>query len=368
MAIGLTGVGVENVIVCTDDDGPARNKPDLSWATEMGIRVFVFPRQTRFYSFSGGMARWLFKKVGDFDIVHVHSIFNFPSVAACLISRFRKKPYILKPLGILSEWGFANRHPFLKPLSFRFIEREMFLNAYAVHVTSDLERKAVEGFLQRDKQMVVIPDFVARLIVIPEPTDLQAGDVINPAEATQVTRTVLFMSRVDPKKNVEVLIAAFQTVLQRLPNARLLIVGPGDPAYVESLKKQVNALGLDNFVTWRGFVGGAEKWEILRNASVLVLPSHAENFAVIVLEALSVNTLVVISENVGLADCIKEATAGVVTTTNPDDVAKGILTLLMDVQLAAQCRTNGRTLIDQQFSQTAVIDKLTNMYAAALRS
>lgn len=363
MAIGLTGAGVENVVACTDDDGPTRKMPDLKWATDTGIRVFVFPRQMRFYSFSGGMARWLLKNVESFDVVHVHSIFNFPSAAACLIARLRKRPYIVHTLGILSQWGFANRRSMLKPLSFRLLEKRLLLRAHAVHVTSELERKAVDYYLQRSPKSPA-NDFKTRIIVIPEPSELAADGEWSNVRAN--TQTVLFMSRVDPKKGFDILFAAFSRVRQRVPSARLLVVGPGDPDYIESLKKQVAALALDEFVTWRGFAGGAEKWETLRSGAVLVLPSHAENFAVIVLEALSVGTPVVISDNVGLADAIKEANAGIVTTMKPDDVAEGIISLLTDDALCDRVRTNGRALINRCFRENLVIEKLKDMYEAAV--
>jgi len=112
----------------------------------------------------------------------------------------------------------------------------------------------------------------------------------------QGQKVILFLSRLDAKKGLDLLLPAFALVKQKFANAVLVLAGEGDPAFVNCLKAQATALGVGADVLWAGFITGQRKSAALADADAFVLPSHSENFGIAVLEAMAAGTPVVVSD------------------------------------------------------------------------
>ena len=97
----------------------------------------------------------------------------------------------------------------------------------------------------------------------------------------------LFLSRIDPKKGLDLLLRALAAAKARGMPLALVIAGTGEPAYEAALRREAHALGVDGDVVWAGFVDGREKLAVLADADLFVLPSRSENFAVSVVEAMA---------------------------------------------------------------------------------
>ena len=106
---------------------------------------------------------------------------------------------------------------------------------------------------------------------------------IVPKTAWKAPRKFLFMSRIHPKKGLEMFLEA----MKEHPECSLSVAGSGEEAYVARLKQQVVQGGLDDRVRFLGAVYGEQKWQLLRDADVVVLPSYSENYGLIVAEALA---------------------------------------------------------------------------------
>src|SRR5690606_32929737 len=118
---------------------------------------------------------------------------------------------------------------------------------------------------------------------------------------------LLFLSRIEEKKGLDTL---FDALSRCSIHWELAIAGDGQPGYLEQLKSQTSTLGIDRHIRWLGHVGVDEKFEVIRQHDLLVLPSHDENFANVVVESLSVGTPVLISKQVGLADYVQSLNLG----------------------------------------------------------
>src|SRR5262249_9530024 len=125
---------------------------------EDAVTYWYFRRQTRFYTGSLPLSRWLARHVADYDLIHIHALFSFATTVAAFWAARRGVPYIVRPLGTLNTWGLENRRPWLKQLSLRLIERRVLANAVAVHFTSTQER---------DEALLVAP--CVRGFVVPNP-------------------------------------------------------------------------------------------------------------------------------------------------------------------------------------------------------
>lgn len=326
MAAALAAEGVEVDVATTTDDGPGRclDAACGSFAQRGGFRVILFPKQTEFYKVSLPLLAWLLRHVADYDVVHVHAVFSFSTWAAGTACHLRGVPYVVRPLGVLNSWGMENRRRWLKAWSFRLADKPVLDRAAAMHYTSGLEAEDAERLGIR-----------SRSVVIPLGMDLPPQDA--PADAAALARRfpeaasrplVLFLSRLDPKKNVEVLLQAMAR-LSALPSAPLLVIaGDGDPAYVAGLKRLASGLGLEGNVLWTGHLGGEDKRAALAAASLFVLPSRSENFGVALLEAMAAGLACISTPGVALA--LDAAKLGAVRLCEPEAgvLAEAIQTLL----------------------------------------
>src|SRR5262245_37394781 len=231
MARGQASRGLEVHVATTDDNGPDRlAMPGSPPLMEAGVSYWIFRRQTRFYTFSWPLTRWLLSRVAEFNIVHIHALFSFVSVMAAFCAKRRGIPYIIRPLGTLNRWGMQKRRPWLKRLSFRFIESRILKKAAGVQYTS--QQEALEASkLGVDQGLLIVPNPVDLPARIPGRGSFRAAYPHLRDDAP----LVLFLSRLDPKKGLDLLLAAFSHVRENHPDATLVIAGDGDPAFVARL-------------------------------------------------------------------------------------------------------------------------------------
>jgi glycosyltransferase involved in cell wall biosynthesis len=353
LARGLSQEGLEVHVATTDDNGPGRLSVPLGRPQqEDGATFWYFPRQTRFYTFSWPLTGWLARHVREFDLVHIHALFSYASLPAALLARRAGVPYIVRPLGTLNRWGIANRRPWLKRLSFRLMESRILAGAAGIHYTSEQELEEA-----RDLGVSANP------LIVPNAVDLPARELPPQRAAGQ---TILFLSRFDRKKGIDLLLAAFAQLRTRFPQATLILAGSGAPACIQSLRHEAERLGIASAVTWPGFLAGEAKWTALSDADVFVLPSYSENFGIAAVEALACGCPVVVSDQVGIHREIARAEAGLVTPCRVDALAEALASVLADAALRRRLRENGLRLASQQFSLAAVSRKLVETYAAVI--
>jgi glycosyltransferase involved in cell wall biosynthesis len=352
LARALSQTGMDVHVATTDDNGPDRLQVPLGVSqAEDGATFWYFPCQTRFYSFSWPLTRWLARHVHEFDLVHIHALFSYAALPAALLAHRASVPYIVRPLGTLNRWGIRNRRPWLKRLSFRLLESRILAHAAGIHYTC--EQELVEA-----GQLGVS----ARPIIIPNAVELPVGHASQPS--ARASQSILFLSRIDRKKGLDLLLEAFARVRRHFPAATLVLAGSGDPELVTSLKAAAARLQIADGVVWAGFLSGEAKWSALTNAGVFVLPSYSENFGIALVEALACGCPVVLSDQVGIHREISRAEAGLVTPCRVEELAAAILNVLTDAGLRRRMSENGMRLAKQQFSLEAVSRQLVTAYAA----
>jgi glycosyltransferase involved in cell wall biosynthesis len=360
IARSLARAGLEVHIAATDDNGQDRlDVPHGTPVLEEGPTYWYFPRQTRFYTFSWPLSWWLSRHVRDYDLVHIHGLFSFATLPAALWASRSGVPYIVRPLGTLNRWGMRNRHPLLKKLSFRLIESRILAGAAVVHYTSQQEQlEAAElGIVQKS-------------VVIPNPVDETVGHSMHVPGRFRALypqladRTViLFLSRLDAKKGLDLLLPAFGRVREQHPEVALVIAGNGDPGFVAALQQDATRLGIASDIIWTGFLAGEKKAALLTDANVFTLPSYSENFGMAVAEAIATGLPVVVSDQVGIHREILNAQAGLVVPCTVEELARALIQLVANSPLRSQMGENGTCLSRSLYSLDAVTGKLMNLYA-----
>jgi glycosyltransferase involved in cell wall biosynthesis len=321
-----------------------------------GHDVFYFRKVGSFYKFAPRFVFWFWKHARNYDVVHIHALFSFLSTVAGVISWLRGVPYILRPLGTLAAYGVLQRRPRLKRVSMTMIEGPLLRRAAAVHFTSDTE-------MQEAQQL----DYRFRSVVIPlaaKSNPENAGEMciraytpdrLDPAK-------ILYLSRLDPKKNLEGLLHAFVQVNKRVAGAQLVIAGSGDATYVASLVRLSEELGISSSVSWAGFVSGAAKVNLFNDAALYVLPSFSENFGIAVAEALAAGLPCIVSTGVALAPDIVEYAAGRAVAPTAEALAAAIIDLVQDSTALKIASHNAVRLASERFAMTVMRDHLIDLY------
>lgn len=355
--------GVETHIATTDDNGAGRLQAPLGApVVENGVTYWYFRRQTRLYQFSLPMTKWLWRNSSSYDLIHIHAVFTYPSTVAGWIARVKGIPYIVRPLGILNRWGMQNRRRLFKRLSFWAIERGILAHASLIHYTSEQERVEAEIAGARAPSMIVA-----------NPVDFDPSDRPRHAGKFRARHPMLkdrpliaFLSRIAPKKGLDLLIPAFARVRQRLPDAVLAIAGSGDAQLVEAVKKNIAETGLTDHVLWAGFLDRDRKADLLADADLFVLPSYSENFGVAAVEALYFRTPVIVSDQVGIHNEISRHHAGLVAPCEVSALADAMIEVLSQPELRSTMSANAGELAAGQFSRGRIIDALIANYRAVL--
>jgi glycosyltransferase involved in cell wall biosynthesis len=362
MADALGKLGVELTVVTTDDGGYGRrlNVPLGVAEYSRGLPTYYFRKQSEFYKISWPMANWLGGHVRHYDLLHIHSLFSFTSVAAACLARWAGVPYVLRPLGTLSPYGLTQRRPFFKRLSLACLEGPLLRDAAAVHFTSRREAQdaANLGLTYRGR---VVP------LGLPP---AMAGD--DQAWAFKLGLPVgatclVFLGRIDPVKNLHGLLAAAELLRERGYDLHWLIGGDGPAAYVAHLQRQSSARGLEGCVHWLGRVEGQAKADLLVAGQLFVLPSFSENFGIAVGEALAAGLPCVVGEGVALGQAIVQCGAGLTVKSDAESIAQGVKHFLDDSTRRAGASLAARQLAETEYSQDVMGQRLVTMYEDILR-
>lgn len=357
MVTALRLKGVDATILTTNDDCESllNDLPIGDWTTYSGVPVLAFPRWSppmgalREFAYSAGLNQWLPKNISNFDLLHVHALFSFPSTVAMLHARRSRVPYLLRTIGQLSPWSLA-RSKARKQLMLRLVERGNINAARYLHFTTTLERDECFIALGQSYPSLMLPLGV-RLPSLP----------LGGWPAKKGLR-LLFLSRLHPKKQLDVLLRALALFQQASPlcDWQLDIAGSGEPAYLASLQKLAGQLNLNHRCRWLGHVQGDAKTSLLQQADWFLLPSASENFGIAVVEALAAGTPVIISPQVAVAELIEGSGAGLVCPSDPAALCQVLL--CHDQGPSSAMRLAARSLAETTFSWISVADQLITTY------
>jgi len=281
-----------------------------------GVPARFFPPQFgASFKYSRPLASWLSSNVKNFDLAHIHAVFNHSSVAASQACRKAGVPYIIRPLGTLDPWSMTQKS-LRKRVFWQVSGKPMLRDAAAVHYTSEVEKLSTEAHLGLNH---------GKVIALGVDTNSNGNH-----ERLFPEPYVLVLSRLHPKKGLDVLIDAFLSLVQKekLGNCRLVIAGDGPSDYVAKLKAKASEE--PERILFTGWVDEDKKHAVMRGASLLALPSHQENFGLCVMEALGHSVPVLVSPNVNLAAEIVAANAGWVAAIDRDGLAATLYEALGD--------------------------------------
>ena len=308
-----------------------------------GVNLIDLPRiGGERFKYAPSFKRRIGNRMADSDLVHIHAIFSHTSVSAARLARSLGRPYILRPLGSLSPYSLQ-RSPLRKRLFLGLGMRDLIGNAAAIHCTSPSEERDVQAEFD-----------VKRTFALSNGVD----EAMFETSFAPRQRTVLFVGRLDRKKNLPTLIEAFACAAS--PGWRLVIAGEGDSAYETSLRSLT--ADLDAAVEFVGWVHGECKRELFQTASLFVLPSAHENFGIAVAEAMAAGVPVIVSPQVSLSEIIAKTDSGWVVPADPVSLAAALRDAMANADRSRAKGDNARRTAQRLFRWRQIGDEMLEIY------
>jgi len=350
LAESLVKNGHDVTVYTTTANGKSELAVDIDQVTMIdGVKVFYFKRYTKDHShLSPGFWKKIYSNVSGFDVVHLHSWWSPSIVLAAAICKLKSVKPVLSPHGMFCDYVLTTKNK-LKKQAMHLISKPLLSNTW-LHVSTQNEWAESQKMLPQKWDGVIIPNLV-----------ILSDAPVARAQAEKKVFTIGFISRIDPKKGLDLLITALSNVSF---DYKLKIAGSGDESYVSELKQLSVQLKNHDKLEWLGWKDNLQKFEFYQDIDLFALTSHNENFAVVVIEALSVGTPVLLSNNVGLSDYVNEKNLGWVSNMKVKDITENLELLFAD--------KNKRTLINNTapaiIAQDYEIDNLTRQYSLFYKS
>ncbi len=332
----------------------ARSAVDsLEWRP---LSVQTFQPQFRAWGYSNQLAPALL--AADLDILSLHGLWKYCSVASRRWHRRAGRPYVVHPEGMLESWALQNGR-WKKRIAALLYENENLRRAACLRALSEAEAQSIRACGLRNP-ICVIPNGVD----LPEQADSSGtkADRRPFGEFTKDRKVLLYLGRLHPKKNVANLIRAWNDTFssqRSRSNSWILAIAGWDQGEYESKLKRIAASAS---IVFLGPQFGAEKSECYRACDAFILPSLSEGLPMTVLEAWAHAKPVVITPECNLSEGFS-ADAAVRIGSTPEQIVGGLkqLTEMSDADRRAM-GARGRNLVATEFSWPRIGHQMRSVY------
>ncbi len=286
------------------------------------------------------------------EVVHINGIWDPQNYLFQRVSKNLNIKVVLSPHGMLEPY-ILKRNPSKKKLALLLYQRYAIKTADILHVTANSELENIRKLGYKKPAMVI-------------PNGLNTSEILEreKLEGDCSYLKMLFLSRIHPKKGIEMLIKA----VSRLKDLkfRIIIAGEGDSKYIASLEKLISENGLDRNILFFGGVYGDDKWSLYKQADVFVLPTYSENFGLVVIEALAAGVPVITTkgtpwEELETYKCGWWIELGVSQLANA--LKEAFYTSRVELRNMGE---RGRTLVENKYDSRALAKEMLNLYSTVL--
>jgi glycosyltransferase involved in cell wall biosynthesis len=294
------------------------------------------------------MARWLIEQVkaGAVEILHNHGLWMMPNVYPGRARRAGDVRLVISPRGTVSEWAW-NHHRGRKWVMWHLLGQGRAMHAAdAFHATSEEEYMDLRrlGFRQ---PVCVLPNGID----VPPLVSKPAGE----------RRTLLYLGRIHKIKGIDLLLQAWAAVAPRFPQWDLVIAGPDDGGHLAQYQALAAELKLKR-VSFPGAVYGEQKLALYRSAHLYVLPTHSDNYAMTVAEALAAGTPAIVTRGAPWAGLVEHGAGWWIEIGVDPLVAALQEALALPNERLAEMGCRGREWMARDFSWGAIGRSMAEFY------
>jgi len=339
-----------------DSDVPHDRAVDLN-----GVQVhYCRSGELRRLFYSRALAAHLRAHAGDFDVLHLHTVYVFPTWAGARAATRANVPYLLSPRGMLVRDLIARRNAVIKRAWIGLIERRNLARAARIHLTSREELRALAELGLVLAPTAIVPNGVDP--PAPLSPDRVSDDV---AAAIRAGFDMLSFGRIHWKKGLDRLIRA----LPNVPNARLVIAGNDEDGYAEALGRMAAEQNVaDRVRIIARFTSGDDKEALFAAARLFVLPSLSENFGNVVAEAMVRRVPVAVTEAVGAAEIVRASGSGVIAGKEEGALAQTLAEALASPARLAEMGAAGQTYAREALNWDGIARRFEELYGEVIRA
>jgi glycosyltransferase involved in cell wall biosynthesis len=387
MCEGLIKTGINIEVLTTKANGSEElmKNSNTSYLVD-GVPVRYFSRITKDHThFSPTLLIALYKVIKSSKlseerlVIHIHSWWNLVAMLSTLIGVCMKIPLVVSPRGMITAYTLNYKHTYIKRFLHIILGRYL-LSCASIHATSEQEANNIRGYLDKAQidvipNVVDLPDLRVARGVRNSKVDLKHKVTMpfkrmsliqtSPAIESKLPRTLelLFLSRIDRKKGLELLFEALSNL--NIPWC-LSIAGDGEDCYLSELAHLAIKLKIMTKITWLGHLDNTRKYNALQEHDLLVLISKNENFANVIIESLGVGTPVLISNYVGLAPYILKSGLGWVCKTEADDVLNSLRLIYHDAVKRKFIHNCAPAQILNDFNKNKILKAYSKLYTSSI--
>jgi len=315
-----------------------------------GVRVIHVdlsrPKLMNFRSVSGELLDQLKP-----DILHINGIWELPNTIIQRSAKRRNIPVIISPHGMLEPW-IMKHNKLKKKVALWLYQDRSLRQASCLHATAPAEMENIRT-LGYTNTMTVIENGISTAH-------------LSLKKSWKRTHTILFLSRINPKKGIEFLIEAIAGLKAEIADYRIIVAGEGSPQYINTLKQKANGHGVGTRFSFPGGVYGDQKWELYRSADLFVLPTHSENFGIVIPEALACGTPVITTVGAPWKE-LRRRKCGWWIDIGTEPLKKTLREFLkLTEHELEQMGRNGSALVDEKYTAEAMGKKMIQLYKSQL--
>lgn len=282
------------------------------------------------------------------DAVHINCCWLPISALTAIWAKRQGFRVIYSPHGMLEPW-ILNRNYWAKKLpAILLYQRKAIRIADCLHATAESERTNLMAL-----------GWNSNIQTIGNCVDVSH---IEMKQSWVRQKRILFLSRVHVKKGINFLIEAVAKLREQMEGFEVLIAGPGEEDYIRELQQFAARLGVGDIVRFIGSVYGDAKFDLYRQADLFVLPTHSENFGIVVTEALACGTPVITTKGTPWAE-LESNHCGWWTGIGTEATVEALkfFLALSEAELEIMGR-NGRKLVEEKYSCEIIAQKFMEMY------
>jgi glycosyltransferase involved in cell wall biosynthesis len=314
----LEKLGATVEIACCD-------APGSPWLATKGLpKTHALGPSRLGYAYTPHLLPWLHENASRFDVVIVEGLWQYHGLAVRRALAGTKIPYFVFTHGMLDPW-FKHTYPIKhlkKWLYWPWAEYRVLRDARAVIFTCEEERLLARQSFWMYRANETVTNYGTSNPPSNGDELMQRFFATHPH--LQGKRIVLFLSRIHEKKGCDLLLDAFAQVAKTDQSLHLVMAGPDQTGWASTLRAQAEKLAIADRISWPGMLQGDDKWGAFYAAEVFCLPSHQENFGIVVAEALACGKPVLISNKVNIWREIEADAAGFVDTDTVDGTVRNL--------------------------------------------
>ena len=255
---------------------------------------------------------------------------------------------VLTPHGMLEPWIIKRHHWTKKIPALLLYQKRAIIKADYLHATAKSEKENLLKLGYNNKIEIIANGIEVKNIALKTSWNRK--------------KEILFLSRIHIKKGINFLIEATANLKTELQGYTINIAGECEESYINELKQLASKLGVENLIHFIGGVYGDKKWELFKKADLFVLPTHSENFGIVVAEALACGTPVITTQGTPWQE-LESYHCGWWTEIGTEATTKALKEFLQctETQLE-QMGKNGRKLIEEKYSSQKVAQDMVELY------